>query len=121
MVLSERQQIAKRLTDELGKIDGVWVTSPLPLDDNHKLRLQIKDIARNEVTQLLKDWGWDPVFVSVLPRVCTTGLIAACLYEIDLPKPRQDIVDDRHGGEITGKTRRSHETEEMLKYIWGKK
>jgi len=121
MVLSERQQVAKRLTEELGKFDGVWVTSPLPLDDNHKLRLQIKDIDRNEVLQLLRDWGWDPVCVSVLPRVCSTGLMAACLYEIDLPKPRQEIVDDRAiPKDEVGRRGRDSEVKAMLEAIYGK-
>jgi len=121
MVLSERQQVAKKLTEELGKMDGVWVTSPLPLDDNQKLRLQIKDIDRNEVLQILKDWGWDPVCVSVLPRVCSTGLMAACLYEIDLPKPRQDIVDDRAiPKDDVGRRGQSAETKAMLEAIYGK-
>jgi hypothetical protein len=119
--LSERQQIAKRLTDELGKFDGVWVTSPLPLDDNQKLRLQIKDIDRNEVLQLLRDWGWDPICVSVLPRVCSTGLMAACLYEIDLPKPRQDIVDDRAiPKDDIGRRGRDAEAKKTLESIYGK-
>jgi len=121
MVLSERQQLAKRLADELDKMDGVWVTSPLPLDDNQKLRLQIKDIDRNEVLQLLKDWGWDPVCISVLPRVCSTGLMAACLYEIDLPQPRQEIVDDRAiPKDDIGRRGRDAETKAMLEAIYGK-
>ena len=121
MVLTERQQLAKRLADDLDRMDSVWVTSPLPLDDNQKLRLQIKDIARNEVTQLLKDWGYDPVCVSVLPRVCTTGLIAACLYEIDLPQPRQDIVDDRAiPKDDIGRRGRDAEIQAMLQAIYGK-
>ena len=121
MVLSERQQLAKRLADELGKRDDVWVTSPLPLDDNHKLRLQIKDIDRNEVVQLLRDWGYEPICVSVLPRVCSTGLMAACLYEIDLPKPRQDIVDDRIiPKDEVGRRGQSPETKAMLEAIYGK-
>jgi hypothetical protein len=119
MVLSERQQLAKRLADELGAMNSVWVTSPLPLDDNAKLRLQVKDVARNEIIQLLRDWGYEPQFVSILPRICTTGLIAAGLWEIDLPKPRQNILDDRHGGEIGPKTR-SPEVEAMLTAIYGK-
>jgi hypothetical protein len=122
MVLSERQQLAKRLADELDAMDSVWVTSPLPLDDNAKLRLQVKDVARNEVTQLLKDWGYEPVFVSILPRVCVTGLIAASLWEIDLPKPRQNILDDRHGGEIATKKKPDHEDEvaKMIQHIYGR-
>ena len=94
-LLNERQEKAAALAREIGKIDGVWVTSPLPLDDHAKLRLQIREIDRNHVVQMLKDWGWDPVFLSVLPRICTTGLIAAGIWEIDIPKPRQDVVDDR--------------------------
>ena len=121
MVLSERQQLARRLADELDKLDGVWVTSPLPLDDNHKLRVQIKDIDRNEVTQLLKDWGWDPVCISVLPRICSTGLIAACLYEIDLPQPRQEIVDDRAiPKDDIGRRAKDSEMQAMLQHIYGK-
>ena len=95
MVLTERRQLARNLAHELGKFDGVWVTSPLPLDDNAKLRFQLVDMERNHVIQTLKDWGWDPVCLSVLPRVHSTGLIAACLYEIDLPRERQPIIDDR--------------------------
>jgi hypothetical protein len=68
-VLSERQQLAKSLATEIDKMDGAWVTSPLPLDEHAKLRVQIKDIARNEIIQLLKDWGWNPILVSVLPRI----------------------------------------------------
>jgi len=94
-VLSERQQVARNLAHELGKFDGVWVTSPLPLDDNAKLRFQLLDLERNHVIQTLKDWGWNPVCLSVLPRVHSTGLIAACLYEIDLPRERQPVHDDR--------------------------
>ena len=117
MVLSERQQLAKRLADELGKMDGAWVTSPLPLDDNAKLRVQIKDRDRNCIIQLVRDWGYEPVLITVLPRVCLTGLIAACLYEIDLPKPRQYILDDRHGGEIATKKPLNAEVEGVKKYL----
>ena len=121
MVLSERQQLARRLADDLDRMDGVWVTSPLPLDDSHKLRLQIKDIDRNEVVQLLRDWGYEPVCLSVLPRVCSTGLIAACLYEIDLPQPRQEIIDDRAiPKDDVGRRARDAETKATLDAIYGK-
>jgi len=117
--LTPRQETAQRLTRELGKMDGVWVTSPLPLDDHAKLRLQIREIDRNHIIQMLKDWGWDPVFLSVLPRICTTGLIAAGMYEIDIPKPRQDVVDDRPRvqGEIASREKSSYEVEQVLRYL----
>jgi hypothetical protein len=92
-VLSERQQLAKQLAVEIDKMDGAWVTSPLPLAADAKLRVQIKDIDRNRIVQVLRDWGWNPVCISVLPRICATGLIGACIYEIDLPRERQPIPD----------------------------
>jgi hypothetical protein len=121
MVLSERQQLAKSLADELNKLDGAWVTSPLPLDEHAKLRVQIKDISRNEIIQLLRDWGWDPVCVSVLPRVCTTGLIGACLYEIDLPRERQPIPQvDRIPKDEVGRGGRDSEIQKVYAAIYGK-
>jgi len=121
-VLSERQQLAKSLADGLNKLDGVWITSPLPLDDNAKLRVQIKDRDSNEIIQLLRDWGHEPVLVSVLPRVCLTGLIAACLYEIDLPRERQPIVDDRTiPKDDVGKRVRDIEVAKTLEAIYGKR
>jgi hypothetical protein len=120
-MLTERQQLAKRLADELGKLDGVWITSPLPLDESRKLNLQILDSERNRVLQIIRDWGWHPICVSILPRVHSTGLLAACLWEIDLPKPRQNILDDRHGGEIATKKKHDHEVEAMLTAVYGKR
>ena|SRR5262245_892783 len=116
-LLNERQEKAAALARELGKMDGTWVVSPLPLDDTRKLRLQISDIERNRVLQVIRDWGWDPVFVSVLPRICTTGLIGACVYEIDLPRARQDVVDDRIHGEIARPEKTDVERRGILKYL----
>jgi hypothetical protein len=47
-------------------------------------------------------------------------LLAACLWEIDLPKPRQNILDDRHGGELATTKKRDHEVEAMLTAVYGK-
>jgi hypothetical protein len=121
-VLSERQQLAKSLADALDKMDGAWVTSPLPLDDHAKLRVQIKDIDRNGVIQWLRDLGWEPVCVSVAPRICNTGLIGACLYEIDLPRDRQPIVDDRIiPRDAADKREKDHEVEKMFESIYGRR
>ena len=123
-VLTNRQQLARTLANELGKMDNVWVTSPLPLDDNQKLRMQIADTVRNEVIQLLRDWGWQPVFVSVLPRICTTGWMAACLYEIDLPRERQPVPDDRTiHGEVVDRQKEAAQkaaVKAMTEAIYGK-
>jgi hypothetical protein len=122
MVLSERQQLAKSLAAEIDKMDGAWVTSPLPLDADAKLRLQIKDIDRNRIIQLLKDWGYEPVCVSVLPRICTTGLIGACLYEIDLPRERQPIPQDDRviPKDEIGKGGRDAEIRKAYEAVYGK-
>jgi|SRR5262249_50459889 len=121
-VLSNRQQLAKRLAVELDKMDGAFVTSPLPLDEQAKLRVQIKDMDKNRILQWLKDLGWNPVCISVLPRICNTGLIAACLYEIDLPRERQPIHDDRTiRGEIATTEKSNYERESILKYLGIKK
>ena len=104
-------------------MNDVWVTSPLPLDDNHKLRLQISDAVRNEVMQILRDWGWNPVCISVLPRVCPTGLMGACLYEIDLPKPRQEIPQDSRAipTDVGKREKRSHEAQIIIDEWYGLK
>ena len=118
-VLTNRQQLARRLVDELSRFDDVWVTSPLPLRDGDRLRLQIADRVRNEMIQILKDWGYDARFVSVLPRICPTGLQAACLWEVDFPGDRQPIIDDRQTitGEIAKPEKTSVELEGMRKYL----
>jgi hypothetical protein len=124
MVLSERQQLAKSLAAEIDKMDGAWVTSPLPLDADAKLRVQIKDIDRNRIIQWLKDLGWDPVCVSVLPRICATGLIGACLYEIDLPRERQLIPQDDRTipRDEVGKGRgRDAEIQKVYQMVYGKR
>jgi len=97
MALSNRQQLAKRLADELGKYEGVWIVSPLPLDNTAKLRVQILDTECNAMLQIIRDWGWDPVFVSLSPqRVTYAGFQMAPVYEVDLPRDRAPVpVDDR--------------------------
>jgi len=118
MALSNRQQLAKRLADELARFEDVWVTSPLPLQDGMRLRLQIADRVRNEMIQILKDWGYEARFVSVLPRVCPTGLMAACLWEVDFPGDRQPIIDDRTiRGEIAKPAKTDVEIEGMRRYL----
>src|SRR5262249_54298978 len=121
---TERQKTAERLARELDAMDLVWVTSPLPVAADAKLRFQLADTARNEVLQLLKDSGWDPVFVSILPRVCPTGLMGACLYEIDLPRERQPVPDDRTiYGEVVDRQKEAAQkaaVKAMTEAIYGK-
>jgi hypothetical protein len=93
-LLSERQQKAEQLARELRKLEGVWVSSPLPLDDSAKLRIQVLDSRKNEVIELVCGWGFIPAFCGPLPRVTYTGLLAASLFDIDLPRERTPIHQD---------------------------
>jgi hypothetical protein len=94
-LLSERQQKAADLARSLGRMDGVWVVSPLPLADGARLRFQVLDKHKNEVFQTLRDWEWDPQFRGVLPRIHATTFLAATIWEIDFPPERQPVLDDR--------------------------
>ena len=95
-LLNNRQQLAATMARELGQMECCWVVSPLPLDDGRGLRVQIADVAKNEIIQRIRDWGYEPRFVSVRPRISALGAFqGACDYEIDLPRERQPIPDDR--------------------------
>jgi hypothetical protein len=58
----------------------------------------------------------------MLPRVTYNGMALATVYEIDLPRERQPVVDDRKiHGELATKEKRSAETEAMLAEWYGRK
>ena len=117
-MLSERQRTAQALARSIGAMEGAWVMSPMPLDESKRLRFQVLDGDKNRVLQQLRDWGWEPVFVSVLPRVTFAGMAAASLYEIDLPRERAPVPDDRTiHGEIVKKEKPSAEMEGFKKYL----
>ena len=116
MLLSERKQKAQQLSRELGKMNGVWVVSPLPLDDSCKLRFQVLDTRKNEVLELLRSWEWKPEFCSILPRITHKGMEGACIYEIDLPRERQPVMDRTIRGEIGGKEK-STEADLVMRHL----
>ena len=119
-LLSKRQQTAAALARAIDEMRGCWVTSALPLDDNHKLRVQVLDTERNYFTQAVRDLGFEPVFVSILPRVHFTGMLGACLWEVDLPRERQPIIDDRKiMGELAtkDKDKSAYEAEQVRRYL----
>lgn len=106
--LSKRQETAQALTIELQKM-GASVISPLPLDENSKLKFQMLDAERDKVITQLCEWGWIPAHVSPLPRVTTNGLVAASVYEIDLPRPRLTVCDDTIKGELATESKAERE------------
>ena len=117
VLLTTRQQMAAVLARELERLDGVWVVSALPLDNERKLRVQILDGVRNEVIQTIRDWGHEPAFVSVQPRIEHGPIVAACIYEIDLPRDQQPVQDRTIYGEIAKPEKTDREREQVLKYL----
>jgi hypothetical protein len=94
-VLSERQKKAATLAAELGRCNGCWVVSPLPLsEDARGVRFQLLDKNRDEVITELCASNWIPTLVSPFPRFTGTGLVAAGMYEIVIEKERVPAVTD---------------------------
>jgi len=116
-LLTTRQQMAATLARELDKLDGVWTVSALPLGADRKLRVQILDCVRNSVIQTVRDWGHEPAFVSVHPRIEHGPIVAACIYEIDLPRDQVPVQDRTIYGEVAKPEKNDHEREQVLKYL----
>lgn len=78
------------------------------------------DADRDKVIAQLCEWGWIRAHVSPLPRVTTNGLVPASVYEIDLPRPRITVNDDRIKGELAEdkatREARKREAERYLKH-----
>ncbi len=96
MVLSKRQEIAQNLTRELGRL-GANVTNVLPLDDAARLRFWCSDYRKREVLTALSDAGYEPVFLGMSPQICTESYSMGLVnnFELDLPRERQPVADDR--------------------------
>src|SRR5262245_56122090 len=94
MTLSERQLQAQSLTYELQRM-GAFVISPAPLRDDANLRFQVLDDDRDFVLAKLATWNWSPILCGTVPRFTPRGPSPATTYEINLPRPRQQVPDDR--------------------------
>jgi hypothetical protein len=117
-LLNKRQQTAAALSRAITDMRGCWVDSPLPLDDGQKLRVQVLDTERIWFLQAVRDLGYEPVFVTIKPRVDFTGFIGASLFEVDIPRERQPIHDDRTiTGEIAKPEKSNYERDSILKYL----
>jgi hypothetical protein len=92
--LTERQQQAQALTHELQRL-GAFVLSPMPLSDDAKLRFQVLDDDREFLLGKISSWGWSPTLQGAVPRFTPQGALPSTIYELDLPRPRQAVVDDR--------------------------
>jgi hypothetical protein len=117
-MLSERQKTAAAIAGELHKL-GAWVTSPLPLDDNYALRWQVLDCDREAVLEKASSWGWNATLKHCIPRFTGRGPEPSSVYEIDLPRPRQVVIDTRTvpRSEIAERKRTAQEVAAMKKHM----
>jgi hypothetical protein len=121
--LTERQQQAAAIMAELQKIGG-HVINPMPLAEDARLVFQVLDYQRDALLEKVSQWGWNPVLknhglrfdvVDYVARRCTT-------YEIDLPRDKQSIVDDRTipRGELAERREKTPaEVEALRRYLSG--
>jgi hypothetical protein len=120
-LLNERRKKADLLARELQQCKGCWVVSPLPLDDNTRaLRFQLLDENRDEVISELCASGWIPNMVSPFPRFTGTGLVAAHMFEVEIPKERQPVPQDSPkmvAAEPSERAKTPHEVEQVRKYL----
>jgi hypothetical protein len=121
MVLNDRQQLAQALTREINGLGCAWVCNAMPLRDDEELKLQILDENRSQVLEKLSNWGWSPTPCGNLPRITSKGFCGATLYQLDLPRQRQAIADDRVKGTVSDEYNRREKTpaevEAMRKYL----
>jgi hypothetical protein len=122
-VLTQRQETARSLAYEIDKAGGV-VVNPMPLNPDGRLRFQVVDASRPGVLQVLTDLGFTPAFCGMTFRICVDGTFRpASIFEIDLPRERQPILDDRTiRGELASSAPKSNvEVEAIMKYLgWPK-
>src|SRR5262245_61885747 len=93
-MLTERQKTAAAIAGELHRL-GAWVVSPMPLADNQALPWQVLDSDREAVLEKVSSWGWSAALKNTVPRFTPRGPLPSSVYEIDLPRPRQAVVDTR--------------------------
>src|SRR5262245_48225948 len=97
--LTERQQTAQAIAAELERL-GAWCISPMPLNEDNRLRFQVLTSGCESILQRIGEWGWSPILCNHGLRFTPRGAEPSIIYEIDIPRTRQPVVDDRIRGEI---------------------
>src|SRR5262245_26480600 len=116
-MLSERQKTAAAIAGELHRL-GAWVVSPMPLPHNQSLRWQVLDVDREAILEKVSSWGWSAALKCCVPRFTAQAPTPSSVYEIDLPRERQAVVDTRTiRGEIAEQKKSADEIEAMRKHL----
>lgn len=115
MTLSERQQKAQGLTRWLQGMNA-YVTNPMPLRPDDRLRFWVTNEDREAVLTKLRQQDWSPAFVSVHLHFHRDTLVPGTTYELDLPPDR--LVQDRTiRGEVVKPEKPNAEVEGIKRYL----
>ena len=117
-MLSEPQKKAADLAGELQKM-GTVVINPMPLAPGASLRFRVLESKSEAVIGMLKDWGWEPRFLSSGSQFCINGTTPLShLFEIEFPVERSAVPGDRITGKLSdGKRGMSEEVKVMRKHL----
>jgi len=114
--LTERQQKAAALTRWLQRL-GAFVTNPMPLAANQKLRFQVLHTDRNAVLARLSEQGWSPIACEVGQRFHRDQLLPCQTFELDLPVDPPPVQDRNIYGEIAQRKQSDLERQSVLRYL----
>src|SRR5262245_54144222 len=116
-MMSERQQQAAAIAAELQKL-GAFVINAMPLDDTRPLRFQILQTDIERILPIIRGWDWNVHLHSSLSRVTATGMKPAMIYEIDLPRIRNAVVDTRTiRGDVAERKKTQDEVNAVMKHL----
>jgi hypothetical protein len=118
MTLSPRQQRADFLARTIQGF-GAWVVSPLPLDDAASLRYQVLDGDADRLVEIIcgLGMGFMPARLQVHYRVTSSGLKPATLFEVNIPRERQQIPDRKIYGEVEERKKTDAEVEAVRRHL----
>src|SRR5262249_7748165 len=116
MALTERQQKAQGLTRWLQGLNA-YVTNPMPLRPDDRLRFWVTNEDREAVLAKLREHDWSPVFVSVNLHFHRNTLVPGTTYELDLPPDRPVVQDRQIYGEVARPQKSDVEMEGMRRYL----
>jgi len=113
--LTERQQKAEGLARWLKNL-GAFVTNPMPLAGNQRLRFDVLHTDRNAVLAKLAEQGWAPIQGTIHQRFHRDELVPCTTFELDLPMDPPPVQNLIHG-EIATPAKTDVELQGMRRYL----
>src|SRR5262245_49916051 len=107
VVLVRTQQIDPDMSPDIALVKSEMAPlterqqqAAVPLNENNRLRFQVLTAGCESILQPIGEWGWSPILCNHGLRFTPRGAEPSIIYEIDIPRTRQPVVDDRIRGEI---------------------